>query len=132
MTESEKSRGDFRFVFFAEAYEETIAFYREGLGFDLAGGWDRGPDDRGTLLLAASGIIEVIKLPASREFVPPRGAWLLIEVEDVEAFYRRAQAKHLNVKEALAVWPWGARGFKLSDPGGVELSLFSFTQEDEG
>jgi catechol 2,3-dioxygenase-like lactoylglutathione lyase family enzyme len=56
-------KGQFRFAYFTPKYEETVAFYRQGLELQSIEAWDRTPDDRGTLFGAASGVIEVLALP---------------------------------------------------------------------
>jgi catechol 2,3-dioxygenase-like lactoylglutathione lyase family enzyme len=68
------SNGEFRFVFYARDYENTVGFYRDGLGLPIVGGWDRGIGDRGTLFSAAGGIIEAISA-RGRDFAPPVGLW---------------------------------------------------------
>jgi len=115
---------EFRFVFQSRDYEETVAFYRDGLELPVAGGWDRSADDRGTLFRAASGIVEVIKLTSGREYTQPVGIWMAIEVDDVDAAYARAIDKGLPVKEELADQIWGHRTFSVVDPSGVEVVLF--------
>ena len=55
----------FRFGYFTPKYEETVAFYRDGLELPSIEAWDRTADDRGTLFGAASGVIEVLALPGS-------------------------------------------------------------------
>jgi catechol 2,3-dioxygenase-like lactoylglutathione lyase family enzyme len=111
--EDEMSTGEFRFVFFANDYESTLTFYRDGLELPIIGGWDRGPDDRGTLFQAASGIIEVIH-PHGRELVPPQGAWLLFQVDNVDDWYQHVRTKGLRILQELTNQPWGHREFKLT------------------
>jgi catechol 2,3-dioxygenase-like lactoylglutathione lyase family enzyme len=54
--------GEIRFIFRAKDYDASVTFYRDGLELPIVGSWDRGPDERGTLFQAASGIIEVLAL----------------------------------------------------------------------
>jgi catechol 2,3-dioxygenase-like lactoylglutathione lyase family enzyme len=74
----------------------TVAFYRDALELPVIETWDRHPDDRGTLVGAASGMIEVLAFPQSGESChlwdarPPQGAFMVIEVDQVEARYQRA------------------------------------------
>ena len=65
--------GQFRFAYFTPLYEETLAFYRDGLGLPIAGSWDRNPADRGTIFGAASGLIEVLMLPGKGSTLPSLG-----------------------------------------------------------
>jgi catechol 2,3-dioxygenase-like lactoylglutathione lyase family enzyme len=117
--------GEFRFGFFSTDYEATVAFYRDSLELPVVGGWDQGLDSRGTLFSAGSGVIEAIALPPGREFAPPEGAWLVIEVEDVDRLYQRALQRGLRIRQELTERPWGAREFKVFDPSGIIVVLFS-------
>src|SRR5215475_15523556 len=80
---------EFRAVWFPRDYDAAVAFYRDTLGFEQVGGWDRGPDDKGVLLGAASGIVELLELPAGQPYVEPAGISLYIEVDDVDALHAR-------------------------------------------
>ncbi len=120
----------FRCAFFAQDYESTVAFYRDDLELPLAGSWDRGPDDRGTLVAAAAGVIEVLALPQNRDesvwdYRPPQGLLIVIEVEDVDALWRRVVDKALPIREELMNQAWGHRSFRVSDPNGITLYFFS-------
>ena len=123
--------GQFRCSFFARDYESTVAFYRDGLELPITETWDRGPDDRGTLFAAASGLIEAMALPQQRDdesvwdYRPPQGVFIVIEVEDVDSSYRRALEKKLPIKEELRDQDWGHRSFRVSDPNGITLYFFS-------
>jgi catechol 2,3-dioxygenase-like lactoylglutathione lyase family enzyme len=97
------SRGQFRFSYFSAAYEKTVAFYRDGLRLPLIDEWERNSEDQGTLFGAASGLIEVLKRPESGDAAhffderPPQGAFMVIEVEDVEWMYRQVIDKGLPI-----------------------------------
>jgi len=122
---------DFRCAFFARDYEASLAFYGDGLGLETVDSWARGPDDRGTLFTAASGIIEVLALPHEPEAGgvwdrrEPAGVTLVIEVSEVDRLFERVVEKGLTVKEPLTEQPWGHRSFVLEDPDGVSLYCFS-------
>ena len=123
--------GQFRCAFFARDYQSTVVFYRDGLELPVAETWDRGPDDRGTLFSAASELIEVLALPQHRkdesvwDYRPPKGLLIVIEVEDVDALYKRALEKEFPIKEELKDQEWGHRSFRVSDPNGITLYFFS-------
>jgi len=116
--------GEFRFAFYAHDYDATVSFYKDDLALPIVDGWDRGPDDKGAIFRAASGLIEILTLPAGKEFVAPRGS-LLIEVEDVDACHDRAQQRGLRVTQQPTDKPWGHRDLVLADPNGLRLVLFS-------
>lgn len=120
----------FRFCYFTPKYDETVAFYRDGLEFPLLEAWDRSPDDRGSLFQAAAGIVEVIvrpKGPSSHlwDDRPPQGACMVIEVVDVDALHRRSVERRLPVTQGLTDQSWGHRSFCVREPNGLTLYLFS-------
>jgi catechol 2,3-dioxygenase-like lactoylglutathione lyase family enzyme len=120
----------FRFAYFTRRYDETVAFYRDGLGMPISHTWDRSPDDRGTLIGAASGLIEVLALPTGEsdhlfDARPPQGAFMVIEVEDVDAAFRRAAEGQLPIQQELMDQSWGHRSFCLREPNGLTLYLFT-------
>lgn len=123
--------GEFRCAFFARDYGASLAFYRDGLGLPVVEAWDRGPDDRGTLFRAAAGIVEVLARPRRRvagavwDYRPPQGFMLVIEVDDVDAWYARAVDRRLDIKESLTNQPWGHRTFVVTDPDGITAYVFS-------
>jgi catechol 2,3-dioxygenase-like lactoylglutathione lyase family enzyme len=130
------SRGQFRFSYFTPDYEATVAFYRDGLGLPVVESWDRDPEDRGTLFGAASGLVEVLKRPESGDSShlwderPPQGAFMVIEVADVELMYQRVVEKGLPVQQELTMQAWGHRSFCVREPNGLTLYLFSELRED--
>jgi catechol 2,3-dioxygenase-like lactoylglutathione lyase family enzyme len=116
--------GEFRAVWFARDYDAAVAFYRDGLELPIVGGWNRGPDDKGTLFGAASGIVEVIALHEGQRYEAPTGIGLLVEVDDVHAIYERFAAKGLT-RDPPETKPWGHRQFTVTDPDGIHVTLFS-------
>ncbi len=122
--------GQFRFAYFTPIYEETVAFYRDGLSMPVVHSWNRSPDDRGTLVRAASGLIEVLAQPQSDaehlfDDRPPQGAFMVIELDQVEDAYRRAVHNELPIQQELGNQSWGHRSFCVREPNGLTLYLFS-------
>jgi catechol 2,3-dioxygenase-like lactoylglutathione lyase family enzyme len=130
------SKGQFRFAYFTPDYDSTVAFYRDGLGLPILESWDRDAGDRGALFAAASGIIEVLVRPNSGDACHvwddrrPQGAFMVIEVEDVERTYRRAIEKGLPIQQQLTPQAWGHRSFCVREPNG--LTLYFFTETKSG
>lgn len=120
----------FRFAYFTPKYDETVRFYRDGLKLALIDEWDRGPDDKGSVFAAASGMIEVLMRPS--EAVPshmldartPQGAFMVIEVENVDEKFRKAIESNLPIAQELKDQPWGHRNFCVTEPGGLVLYLY--------
>ena len=56
---------EFRYVYYTDAYDDSVAFYRDVLGALQVDGWDGGHDNRGAILAVGGGFIEVIAVPPS-------------------------------------------------------------------
>jgi catechol 2,3-dioxygenase-like lactoylglutathione lyase family enzyme len=130
------SRRQFRFGYFTPDYESTVSFYREGLELPVIETWDRNPDDRGTLFGAASGIIEVLALPKGGtpshlwDDRPPQGAFMVIEVDELEVRHKKAVEKGLPITQELTDQEWGHRSFCVSEPNGLTLYFFCEHRKD--
>lgn len=123
--------GEFRFTYFTPDYDETVAFYRDGLGFPIVGSWDRDAEDRGTLFGAASGLVEVLMRPSTDDAEalfdprPPQGVFMVIEVDDVEDAYRQALGNGIPIQKELGRQSWGHLSFCVQEPNGLTLYFFS-------
>jgi catechol 2,3-dioxygenase-like lactoylglutathione lyase family enzyme len=127
---------EFRYVYYADAYDDSVAFYRDVLGAEQVDGWDGGRDNRGSIFAVGGGFIEVIAVPPPEwlgELGQPRDAlrgradagWLLIEVDDVDAFQDRLRERGANIVESPRDLSWGHRDFGVREPGGLTLYFFS-------
>jgi hypothetical protein len=124
--------GKFHFVYNSAKYNETVALYRDGLQLALLASWDEGPEARGSVFQAASGIIEVMAHPATKghEWVVyspdlPKGVGLAFEVENVEEWYQRVRERNLPIKTELARFNWGQHGFAVLEPNGLVIFVYS-------
>lgn len=122
--------GQFRCAYATDKYEETIEFYRHGLGFETAECWDRSEDDKGTLFKAASGIVEIVLRSNDQshgewENDRPRGFTIVIETDDVDNLYDGVSGRGVAIAEGLTDQKWGHRSFRVADPNGVLLYLYS-------
>jgi hypothetical protein len=120
----------FRCAFFKEEYETTVDFYRCLPGFTVGEFWDRAVDDKGTIFIINSGMIEVLTMPRhnedwvwSRE--RPKGFSIIIQLDDVNSFYEQILGKNIFIEVDIADMDWGHRSFQISDPNGVRLYFFS-------
>lgn len=52
-----------------------------------------------------------------------QGVWIAIEVDDVDAEYRRIQTLNVPLVVDLRDEPWGDRHFALVDPNGVSVDV---------
>jgi uncharacterized glyoxalase superfamily protein PhnB len=136
------NQNEFRFVFFTPAgrFNETLAFYRDHLRLPYKGGFgDDNSPVQGAYIEAACGVIEMIAdrqgselvrsvLAAGQEYQPATGGYLLIEVENVDALYENLVQEKANFQQPIHDWPWGFRDFKIQDPCGNTVCLFSRVQ----
>ncbi len=117
--------GEFRVGIVAADYGATLGFYRDGLGLPVDQAWDRGDDDRGCVLRAGAGRIEVLPAAAGRPAAAaPVGLWLYLCVPDVDAAHARAVAHGLNATLPPTDEPWGHRRIRLADPDGLAVGLY--------
>jgi len=95
------------------------AFYGDLLGLDIV-------MDHGWILTFAS----TVQAPAQISFASEGGSGtpvpqLSIEVDDVDAIYRKAKALGLAIVYDLTDEPWGVRRFYLRDPFGTTVNILS-------
>jgi uncharacterized glyoxalase superfamily protein PhnB len=120
----------FRFAYFTLEYETTISFYKDTMQFPIAGSWNRGENDRGTLFKAESGLIEILARPNggdSDHFFderPPQGAFMVVQVKDVQAAFSRAKLNGAPIKQPLIEQKWGHRSFCVVEPNGLVLYFY--------
>ncbi len=117
--------GQFRLVFSPKNYEASRAFYRDGLELPIDHEWDYGGGDRGIVLLAAAGMIELLGLAPGAQYVQPHGVIVLIQVDSADRWHRLAQERGLTVLQEPVSYPWGHRVLRLQDPDGLAVSLFN-------
>jgi len=63
-------------------------------------------------------------------FHPPsagKGMFLTIEVEDVDAWYKKLQQKGVPIAIQLRDEPWGDRHFAIIDPNGIGVDVVKYT-----
>ncbi|NSW53976.1 MAG: VOC family protein [Anaerolineae bacterium] len=120
-----REKGIFRMMLVAKDYAASIAFYRDALGLAVDHDWYYGPKDCGTVFTAGAGLVEILGALPGMEYAVPQGAWLAMEVDDVDAAYQALLQKSVNILEAPTTYPWGHRIMKLTDPDGLLIWLFS-------
>lgn len=115
---------EFRFYYFTSNYDMTVAFYRDSLGFEIYRAWDRNPTDRGTIFTSPNGS-GFIEIEQGDDASPVRGG-VYIEVDDVDGWYAMIRARNIPIARKLSDTAYRHRNFKLLDPNGLEISLFSY------
>jgi catechol 2,3-dioxygenase-like lactoylglutathione lyase family enzyme len=115
---------EFRFYYFTPLYEQTVAFYRDVLCFEIYHAWDRGAADRGTIFRSPNGV-GFIEIEAGEEPPSILGGFY-IEVADVGGWYEEVRRRGAPILKELGATSYGHRNFKTADPGGVEVSFFEY------
>lgn len=68
-------------------------------------------------------------------FQPPfqgQGAYLTIEVEEVDKIYQALKAKGVTIKTDIRDEPWGDRHFAIQDPNGIGIDIVQYTPQQKG
>jgi catechol 2,3-dioxygenase-like lactoylglutathione lyase family enzyme len=115
---------EFRFYYYTPAYDQTVAFYRDVLGFEIYTAWDRSATDRGTIFRSpnGAGFIEI----EVGEQLPSISGGFYLEVADVGRWYDDVRRRGAPIVKELGATDYGHRNFKTADPGGVEVGFFEY------
>ena len=122
--ESDMNPLEFRFYYFTPLYEQTVAFYRDVLRFEIYYAWDRGAADRGTIFRSPGGV-GFIEVEAGERQPNIQGGFYL-EVADVEGRYEDVRRRGAPISRELGATGYGHRNFKTVDPNGVEVCFFEY------
>ena len=96
-------------------------FYRDFLGFEIG---MREPD----FLMLRSPTVDTTQLIVVGQGANDNGVQqvdISIEVGDVDAAYRQAQERELDVVYPITDEPWGIRRFFVRDPNGLVVNVAS-------
>lgn len=121
---------EFTVVRHTRNYQIMRKFYEDIMGMKAVREWDRGSNDRGVLLSpgesTGNALIEIIQLNdvAVQNAPAPVNLELSIEVDDVNAVYRRLQGNKLPIARKLMVDPWGHSSFGINDPEGLRIWVY--------
>jgi catechol 2,3-dioxygenase-like lactoylglutathione lyase family enzyme len=120
---------EFRFAFFARDFERSVAFYRDTLGMEMVGGWDR-PDGKGALLSAGgTAVIEIYGAAEGQAYTGPNPTAinLALRLENapaVDDLYRQLAGQGATPIDPPQDRPWGHRSFVVSDPDGIPIHFY--------
>lgn len=114
----------FVFVVRTRRFADSLAFYRDVIGLSLVEEWtDFG---HGAVLGAGEvARVELIDDPSALDAPADVGAFLGLQVTDVDAIHERAIAAGAPIVSALQVRAWGGRGFAVRDPNGIGVNVYS-------
>lgn len=59
-----------------------------------------------------------------------QGAYLTIEVEDVDAHYKGIKDKGIKIEIDIRNEPWGDRHFAIVDPNGVAIDIVKYAPQE--
>ncbi len=117
-----------RVVYFTDKFDETLTWWRDGVGLELLEHWDRDTS-RGAILAMAPGIVvEFMAAPHGAEpWSPPaRDAFnLAIPTSDPKKRMAELEANGLKIDQPMMDRPW-AEQFAARDPNGVEVYFSRF------
>ena len=111
--------------------QESKAFYTQYFGFETIyeGDWfvllKKGPYELGFLKP---------EMPGQHRLFQPKfqeGAWLALEVEDVNAEYDRLRKINAPVLTEPKTEPWGDRHFVIKDPNGMAVDIYMRVPVDQ-
>jgi len=129
--ETSPKEGVFRFTYHTDRFDDTLAFYRDDVGFPVAFSWDRSEDDKGALIKAGPAIIEFLKSSddASHQnegldYRAPQGVYMCIQVFDIDDRFERYKANGLRFKQEITDQPWGHRTFSLLEPNDLVIFFY--------
>lgn len=119
-----------RLELFVTDMQKSIDFYTKVLGFErLKGSLSYVPVRSGSVVI---GLGPAKGLPKDHHFNPEvqtarrgLGAELVLEVDDVEAFYQKVKDSGHEILTPLRKRPWGATDFRIADPDGYYLRITS-------
>lgn len=123
--------GAFRFTYFTDKYEETVEFYEQTLGLELEHSWERNEHDKGTLIKAGAGLIEVLLRPENDEHKYPgldyrvaQGAFMVLQVFNIDELFESYKSAEVPFEQEITYQPWGHRSFSVIEPNGLILSFY--------
>ncbi len=120
---------EFRFAFFARDFDRSVLFYKDILGMEYIGGWDR-EDGKGALLSAGGmAVIEIYGAAEGKGYDGPSPVALnlAIRVENVSAvdkFFEKLSGISGERIESPKDHPWGHRSFIAYDPDQIPIHIY--------
>ena len=114
--------GEFRVIFVADDYDATVAFFTDVMGLEVERSF--GEIFRGTILLAASGRIEVIEDGGGWDTPGVKGVSVSWQIDDAEAEHARLVSAGATIVRPPEMQPWGHKSLEVAGPDGLRIILF--------
>ncbi len=104
---------------------ESITFY-EALGFAVGERWEDGEKLMGVMLHAGGGMLGLSQDDFAKGKVRVKGigmrTWISTE-QDIDEIAERAKAAGIKLDSGPEDYPWGGRGFAVTDPDGFKMTV---------
>ncbi|WP_235921009.1 VOC family protein [Foetidibacter luteolus] len=112
---------------------ETKAFYQKALNFGITfeNEWYvllHTPDGKDQLSFLLPQ--QPSQKPIFQKQFTGQGVYLTIEVEDVDAEYKRIKDLGIPIEIELRDEPWGDRHFAIVDPNGIGIDIVKYTNPE--
>ncbi|WP_395024906.1 VOC family protein [Comamonas odontotermitis] len=105
-------------IFSVTDLQQSMDFYRDVLGFDIAWSWGDPPD----IAAVCRDCVEITLI--QRAGASPAGAsHASFRVSEVEAYYHGLVEAGARIVVPIGDRPYGMRDFRMVDPSGNELSI---------
>lgn len=114
-----------------EKLQETKKFYTEVLDFGVS-----FENEFYLLLHTPNNSAEISFLQPNHPSQKPifqsafngNGAYLTIEVENVDVIYKQLKEKRIQMEIEIRDEPWGDRHFAIKDPNGIGIDIVTYTK----
>ncbi|WIW71254.1 VOC family protein [Anaerosinus gibii] len=116
-------------TFSTERLQESKDFYMKHFGFELA--FESNWYIELVTPKRDAGISFTLPEREEGEFFNGRGCILSLEVDDVDAEYKRLQKEGLLIYQEIQEKPWGERSFVIDDPNGVHVYIYKLIEKTE-
>ncbi|WP_177505728.1 VOC family protein [Anaerosinus sp.] len=116
-------------TFSTEKLQESKDFYMKHFGFELA--FESNWYIELVTPKRDAGISFTLPEREEGEFFNGRGCILSLEVDDVDAEYKRLQKEGLLIYQEIQEKPWGERSFVIDDPNGVHVYIYKLIEKTE-
>ena len=117
-----------------EKLTETKEFYTNILGFGVSFENDfylllHTPDKSGEISFLKPN--HPSQKPIFQSPFNGKGAYLTIEVEEVDKIYEQIKNKRVAIEIEIRDEPWGDRHFAIVDPNGIGIDIVTYTKPEE-
>ncbi len=113
---------EFRLKLYPKDFALVREFYEKQLQFPVINEWDRGDNDKGVMFNVGGTTLELLSPPDG--YRPITGADLSLEVPNVQELWEQMKDGY-DVLHPIRHNAWGDTSFRIADPEGFAISLFT-------